>query len=233
MKKLVMEITREHFEDSLRLEANVRTKLRDAIGQIQRRDIGKRVYDMGGFYQVESDEQRDRRNANATIDAEDMYLFASNTGEFHKELMELARQYLETKDAANDVPRHGHHSEWYAFVMDKALPQYRIDTRDRKADITSGAADEAARMLRDHHVRNLDDEAAAHDPARNPKWTAKMGMRIYACKECGARDTISTNHTGTVWSHPCKGSCRTIMNPHTAREVVLPAYRPHRYICEA
>lgn len=32
-----------------------------AIGQVQKRDIGKRVYNVNGVVQVENDEQRDRR----------------------------------------------------------------------------------------------------------------------------------------------------------------------------
>ena len=39
-------------------------RIREAIGSIQPRDHGKRVYDMGdGVYQVENDEQRQRREA--------------------------------------------------------------------------------------------------------------------------------------------------------------------------
>lgn len=38
-------------------------KLRDAIGPMQLGDVGKMVYDVGGVYQVENDEQRDRRLA--------------------------------------------------------------------------------------------------------------------------------------------------------------------------
>lgn len=75
--------------------------------------------------------------------------------------------------------------------------------------------------------------ALEHNPDLNPGWTPKVAARRYACAQCGAESTIQTNHTGTVWSHRCAGSCRTITNPHTAREVVSPYHGPHRYICEA
>jgi hypothetical protein len=77
------------------------------------------------------------------------------------------------------------------------------------------------------------DPAFAHDPDRNPAWTVNMAYRVYACKACDHQQTMQTNHTGTVPAARCYGRCRTITNPHTAREVVSPAYTAHRYVCEA
>ena len=75
--------------------------------------------------------------------------------------------------------------------------------------------------------------ANAHNPDRNTKWTPLIGRRVYACQQCGAEHTVSTNHIGTVWAERCSGTCRTIVNPHTAREVVLPYRGPHIYVREA
>ena len=72
-----------------------------------------------------------------------------------------------------------------------------------------------------------------HNPDVNPHWTPKRGRRVYACNQCGAETTISTNHTGTVWGTRCMGKCRQIINPHTAREVVLPYHGPHHYVRDA
>lgn len=69
----------------------------------------------------------------------------------------------------------------------------------------------------------------AHNPDTNPNWTPKLAMRIYACCKCGTQKKVDTNHTGTVWATRCVGSCRTVINPHTAREVVLAYYGPHEY----
>lgn len=73
-----------------------------------------------------------------------------------------------------------------------------------------------------------------HHNADKPGWTPKVAMRVYACSECGTEKTISTNHSGTVWAEPCAGKCKDILNPHTAREVVMwhPA-RPHTFVREA
>jgi cytidine deaminase len=69
-----------------------------------------------------------------------------------------------------------------------------------------------------------------HD-ADFPGWIPKVAMRIYACDECGAETTISTNHTGSVFATPCMGACRDIIAPYTTREKVIwhPA-RLHHYI---
>lgn len=73
----------------------------------------------------------------------------------------------------------------------------------------------------------------AHNPDLNPSWSPKVAERVYACAICGTESTFSTNHTGTVFSARCRGKCRTIFNPHTAREVVCSADTPHHYAREA
>lgn len=45
-------------------------------------------------------------------------------------------------------------------------------------------------------------------------------VRPYKCTECGHEITTSTNHSGPIYP-TCAGKCRQILNPHTAREVVL------------
>jgi len=70
----------------------------------------------------------------------------------------------------------------------------------------------------------------AHNPDVNPNWTPLMKRRVLACVACGAETTQTTNHTGIVPAERCTGRCRTIINPHTAREVVSPYYGPHRYV---
>jgi len=77
------------------------------------------------------------------------------------------------------------------------------------------------------------DPAYAHDPDRNPRWTPLFGRRVVACAQCGTEQTTTTNHTGTVWGLHCVGRCRQIINPHTAREIVLPYHGPHKYVREA
>lgn len=73
----------------------------------------------------------------------------------------------------------------------------------------------------------------SYNPDVNPSWTSKTAQRVYACAVCGTESTFSTNHTGTVFAARCRGKCRRIFNPHTAREVVCPAYTPHTYVWEA
>lgn len=72
-----------------------------------------------------------------------------------------------------------------------------------------------------------------HNPDSNPNWRPMVAWRVYACSQCGAEQRLQTNHTGTVWSARCVGRCRTITNPHTAREIVTPYHGPHRFIAEA
>lgn len=69
----------------------------------------------------------------------------------------------------------------------------------------------------------------AHNPDVNPDWKPLVAYRIYACTACGAETTINTNHTGKCFSR-CKGKCRTITNPHTAREQVYPADTCHAFV---
>ena len=76
------------------------------------------------------------------------------------------------------------------------------------------------------------DPAFAHDPDRNQAWTPKMARRRYICQGCGTEREMETNHTGTVWAGRCAGTCREIIHPNTAREVVLPFHGPHRYLGE-
>jgi len=70
----------------------------------------------------------------------------------------------------------------------------------------------------------------AHNPDTNPNWTSLQERRIYACQRCGTEKEVSTNHTGTVWAERCAGSCRQILNPNTAREIVLPYHGPHKFV---
>lgn len=72
-----------------------------------------------------------------------------------------------------------------------------------------------------------------HNPDTNQNWTPLVASRVYACNQCDAECTISTNHTGTVWAQRCVGRCRNIRHPHTSRELVVPYEGPHRYIREA
>ena len=70
------------------------------------------------------------------------------------------------------------------------------------------------------------DTRLASDPDINPDWKPRVAYRVYACETCGAETNISTNHTGKCVSR-CKGACRTVLNPHTAREKVFPADTVH------
>lgn len=72
----------------------------------------------------------------------------------------------------------------------------------------------------------------AHNPDTNPSWTPDMAWRVYACRECGQETEIQTNHTGTVWSHRCTGTCRHIIAPHTELEQVMPKLTAHVYVSE-
>lgn len=72
----------------------------------------------------------------------------------------------------------------------------------------------------------------AHNPDTNPAWGPKVANRVYACSECGQETEIQTNHTGTVWSHRCTGTCRRILNPHSELEQVMPRYTAHKYVSE-
>lgn len=57
----------------------------------------------------------------------------------------------------------------------------------------------------------------------------KYAQRVYECRECGNQIQTGTNHR--VDCYPaCTGKCRQIINPHTAREIVLPKQTAHKYI---
>jgi hypothetical protein len=72
-----------------------------------------------------------------------------------------------------------------------------------------------------------------HNPDTNPHWKPKMAYRIFVCRGCGTECAIQTNHTGTVWGAPCHGTCKTIINPNTAREQVFwHKPMPHDYVRE-
>lgn len=82
----------------------------------------------------------------------------------------------------------------------------------------------------------IEREAAGmelHNPDVNPNWRPLMAQRVYACDTCQAETTIPTNHTGKTYGTRCAGKCRTIYNPHTAREIVAPHYGPHHYVRDA
>ena len=58
-----------------------------------------------------------------------------------------------------------------------------------------------------------------------------LKYRLYACSECGHQVELQTNHRGPCYP-TCQGKCRQILNPHTAREVVLPKQTEHHFVME-
>ena len=56
-------------------------------------------------------------------------------------------------------------------------------------------------------------------------------VRNYECRECGNKIQTGTNHRADCYP-VCKGSCRQIINPNTAREIVLSKQTAHKYIGE-
>jgi hypothetical protein len=56
-------ITAEHVRNPRGIGAKDFFPLIQCMGRLLPRDVGKRVYDCGSFFQVENDEQRDRRIA--------------------------------------------------------------------------------------------------------------------------------------------------------------------------
>lgn len=59
----------------------------------------------------------------------------------------------------------------------------------------------------------------------------KVATRIYKCRECGHEIKTQTNHR--VDCYPtCQGRCRQILNPNTAREVVLRKNTAHMYVAD-
>lgn len=80
----------------------------------------------------------------------------------------------------------------------------------------------------------IDPTAEIHPNADIPGWVPKNARRVYACDTCGAETEIATNHCGTVWATPCKGLCKDIYNPHTAREhVECHPPRRHNFVRDA
>jgi hypothetical protein len=73
----------------------------------------------------------------------------------------------------------------------------------------------------------------AHNPDVNPDWTPLLATRRYVCRGCGAEREAKTNHTGSLPAERCVGRCRTILNAHTAREIVRPFFGPHDLVEEA
>ncbi len=61
---------------------------------------------------------------------------------------------------------------------------------------------------------------------------APMARRRYQCAKCGHIITTTTNHRSECWPL-CEGRCRQIINPHTAKEVVLRTQTTHHYLGEA
>lgn len=57
----------------------------------------------------------------------------------------------------------------------------------------------------------------------------KIKKRVYECCDCGKVIVTETNHTGFIYPI-CKGTCRQILNPHTAKEIVLPTQTKHKFI---
>jgi len=70
-----------------------------------------------------------------------------------------------------------------------------------------------------------------HNPDENTNWKPNMASRVYRCAECGHEVTTTTNHTGSCYPI-CKGTCRHIISPNTARELVLPKQTRHIYVRE-
>lgn len=56
-----------------------------------------------------------------------------------------------------------------------------------------------------------------------------IAQRVYKCCTCGNEIVTDTNHRDFIYPR-CKGSCRTILYAHTAREQVLPAYTKHEFV---
>lgn len=56
-------------------------------------------------------------------------------------------------------------------------------------------------------------------------------VRIYQCVDCDQLARVGTNHNGECYPQ-CTGRCRQIINPNTAREVVLRKSTAHRYVSE-
>jgi endogenous inhibitor of DNA gyrase (YacG/DUF329 family) len=66
------------------------------------------------------------------------------------------------------------------------------------------------------------------DPSE-PDFKPYIAERWYKCADCGHEVILSTNHNVECYPY-CKGKCRQIMFPHTAREVVLRKQTTHKFL---
>jgi DNA-directed RNA polymerase subunit RPC12/RpoP len=60
----------------------------------------------------------------------------------------------------------------------------------------------------------------------------RIAPRVYKCCGCGNEITTDTNHREAIYPR-CRGKCRNIVNPHTSRETVMPAYTKHEFVKDA
>lgn len=147
-----------------------------------------------------------------------LFMCIENEGDLYPTLMKMGANAANTPD-----------SEWASVCRTYVARLYR----ERRYDGPSGAEiiGKFAAQVRDAYVKKARELTVwEHNPDQNPNWTPLMGWRVYACNQCDAEQKLNTNHTGTVWAARCVGKCRTITNPHTAREVVSPYHGPHRYV---
>lgn len=152
-------------------------------------------------------------------DVGNLLLCATNEGDLYARLLAMG--------AAVTVPD----SDWATEARNYAA---RLRRERRYTGSHSAATINAfAFQLRDTYIEKAREaEAYKHNADVNPDWTPKVAKRVYACKQCDAEQSLETNHTGTVFTARCVGSCRQIFNAHTAREFVTPYHGPHRYVRE-
>lgn len=153
-----------------------------------------------------------------SADVETLLLCITNEGELYPRLMAMGA------DAANHTD-----SDWGNIARTYVARLFR----ERRYDGSSSS--ETVRMfavqLRETYIQKAREQYVwDHNPDENKAWTPLVRWRAYRCNQCDTEQKMQTNHTGTVWNARCVGRCRTITNPHTAREVVSPYYGPHRYV---
>jgi hypothetical protein len=56
-----------------------------------------------------------------------------------------------------------------------------------------------------------------------------VAARLYKCADCENEVILVTNHSTACWP-TCKGKCRKIIHPHTARERVLSKQTTHFFV---
>ena len=100
---------------------------------------------------------------------------------------------------------------------------------DRALVTLSPYTDEAFTELCLLFDRQAADNPWKHNCRLNPAWKPKLKLREYQCKDCGHIIKTTTNHTGECYP-TCQGKCRQIINPHTAREIMLPKQTTHIYV---